>query len=416
MENILFTERTIKLSFIPEENITMEMCFAAVQNNGITLYHVPKRFKTMEMCFAAVQNNGIALYHVPKRFKTMEMCFAAVQNNGTALYYVPKRLKTMEMCFVAVQNNGYALKYVPDELRTIGTCLAAVQTYCYSLVHVPIELRTREVCLAAVQKCGDMLEYVPDELKTPEICFAAVNNDNYALRYVPKRYQTKKIIAEIIETVEQKKFSLSDIRYEARILLTTIMTAENQSDIQGTEAPDTLSLELGYGLIPLVDKGNGAKLLERIQSLRRQIAQETGLEFSKIRIVDNMLLGKSEYCFRVRGVKAGKGNLKMWHYLCYWDSSIKEELPGKKTKDPVIGVPALWLEEDRWDEAKNAGYTVADHPGIITFHLTKIIYDHAEELFGCQESQLMVHKLSTAILDKILMGRFRFFKFTETFQ
>ena len=397
MENISIAEQDNALYRVSKENRTMEMCLAAVKKNGLALNHVPKGLKTIEMCFIAVQNDGGALRYVPKKLKTIDNCLAAVQTHGYMLEYVPDELRTAEVCLAAVQNYGCSLYYVPKELRSREVCLAAVQSSSDALMHVPKKQKTIEIYLAAVQKCGFTLEYVPDELKTPEICLAAVNNENYALEYVPKRYQSKKIIAEIIETIEQKKISLSDIRYEARILLNTIMTKTIMT------APDVLSLELGYGLIPLVGKDNGAELLERIQSLRRLIAQETGLEFPKIRIVDNMLLRKSEYCFRVRSVKAGKGNLKMGHYLCYWDSSIKEELPVKKTKEPVIGFPGVWLKEDKWDEAKHAGYTVADQHGIIVFHLFKIISDHAEELFGCQESQLMVGGLNSAILDKILI-------------
>jgi len=164
--------------------------------------------------------------------------------------------------------------------------------------------------------------------------------------------------------------------------------------VNSSDPPDQLSLELGFGLIPLVDKEKGAELLERIQGMRRQIALDMGIVIPKIRIIDNVLLDSSEYCIKICGVIMEKANLRMGHYLCINPGTIKEEIVGEKTKDPAFGLPALWITEDKKDEAKRAGYTVADHPSIITTHLTDIIMHHAAELLGRQETQNLIDSIS----------------------
>jgi flagellar biosynthesis protein FlhA len=178
-------------------------------------------------------------------------------------------------------------------------------------------------------------------------------------------------------------------------------TAENRH----IEPLDPLSLELGFGLIPLVDKDNGAELLDRVQGVRRQTALDLGVVIPKIRIIDNMLLGSSEYCFKIRGVEVGKSTIRMGYYLCINPGTVKEELPGEKTLDPTFGLPALWVSEDKRDEAERAGYTVVDPPSIIATHLTEIIKRHAAEILGRQETQAILDGLRKdypAVVDEVL--------------
>ncbi|MDR2633479.1 MAG: flagellar biosynthesis protein FlhA [Treponema sp.] len=156
---------------------------------------------------------------------------------------------------------------------------------------------------------------------------------------------------------------------------------------------DTLSLELGYGLIPLVDKDKGAELLERVQGIRKQAGLELGLVIPKIRIIDNMLLEPSEYCFKIRGVDTGRGKIRMGYYLCMNPGNVREEIPGEKTREPVFGLPALWISEDKRDAAERAGYTVVDPPSMIATHLTEIIRRHAAEILGRQETQAILDTL-----------------------
>jgi flagellar biosynthesis protein FlhA len=183
---------------------------------------------------------------------------------------------------------------------------------------------------------------------------------------------------------------------------------DDKADIPQMEPPDQLSMELGFGLIPLVDKDKGAELLERMQGMRRQIALDLGIVIPKIRIIDNMLLGSSEYCLKIRGVEVGKSTIRMSHFLCINPGTVKEELAGEKTQDPAFGLPAIWISEDKKDEAERSGYTVVDPPSIIATHLTEIIKHHAAELLGRQETQVVIDGLRKdypAVVDEVLMGR-----------
>jgi len=156
---------------------------------------------------------------------------------------------------------------------------------------------------------------------------------------------------------------------------------------------DPLSLELGYGLIPLVDKDQGAELLDRITRIRRESALELGLVVPRIRIIDNMRLEPSEYCFKIKGVEVARGKLKIGHYMSINPGNVKEEVPGEKTIDPAFGLPALWITEEYREQAEKAGYTVVDSPSIIATHLTEVIKRHAAEILGRQEIQSILETL-----------------------
>ncbi|MDR0403980.1 MAG: flagellar biosynthesis protein FlhA [Treponema sp.] len=148
---------------------------------------------------------------------------------------------------------------------------------------------------------------------------------------------------------------------------------------------DPLSIELGYGLIPLVDREKGAELLERVQRIRRESALDLGLVIPRIRIIDNMRLEPSEYCLKIKGVDVGRGRIRMGYYMCINPGNVKEELAGEKARDPAFGLPAVWINEEKRDEAERQGYTVVDPPSIIATHLTEIIKRHAAEILGRQE-------------------------------
>ena len=176
------------------------------------------------------------------------------------------------------------------------------------------------------------------------------------------------------------------------------------SEIPGIEPLDPLSLELGYGLIPLVDKEKGADLLERITRIRRETASELGLVVPKIRVRDNMKLEPSEYCFKIKGVDISKAEIRMNHYLAINSGGIEEELHGEKTTDPAFGLPAQWISEDQRESAEQYGYLVVDPPSIIATHLTGIIKKHASEILGRQEVQSIIdsmHDKYPAVVDEV---------------
>jgi len=180
---------------------------------------------------------------------------------------------------------------------------------------------------------------------------------------------------------------------------------EDTAEISPVVPLDALSLELGYGLIPLVDKEKGAELLERVQGVRRQSALELGLVIPKVRIIDNMVLDPSEYCFKIKGVDVGRGKIRMSHFLCINPGTVTAELSGERTVDPAFGLPALWVTEDRRDDAERAGYTVVDPPSIIATHLTEIIRRHSADILGMQDTQAILDTLRKeypAVVEEVL--------------
>ena len=147
---------------------------------------------------------------------------------------------------------------------------------------------------------------------------------------------------------------------------------------------DPLSLELGYALIPLVDKEKGADLLERISRIRVEARHDIGLDIPKIHIQDNMTLEPNDYSFKIAGIEAGHSSVRVGYVMCLDTGAVTEALEGEKTKDPAFGMDAIWLPEDRRSEAEGAGYVIVDPPTIISTHITEIIRAHAADLLDRQ--------------------------------
>ena len=134
------------------------------------------------------------------------------------------------------------------------------------------------------------------------------------------------------------------------------------SNQQGSASPDqdkialidNLSLELGYALIPLVNKEKGAELLERITRIRNEAKLDMGFVIPKIHIQDNMTLPPNEYSFKIKGIEAGHAEIRLGYYMCMDTGSVIHQLKGEKTKDPTFGMDAIWLPEDQRQEAEEA--------------------------------------------------------------
>jgi flagellar biosynthesis protein FlhA len=153
---------------------------------------------------------------------------------------------------------------------------------------------------------------------------------------------------------------------------------------------DMMEIEIGYGLIPLVDVEQGGDLLERVTMIRRQCALELGIVIPAIRIRDNMQLSPNTYCIKIKGVEMGRGELMCRYYLAMKAGPVSEEIPGIATTEPAFGLPALWITEDKREQAEWAGYTVVDAPSVLATHLTEIIKSHAHELLGRQEVKTLL--------------------------
>ncbi len=190
-----------------------------------------------------------------------------------------------------------------------------------------------------------------------------------------------------------KKAVLESDKVKMRAAEGTARKADSPQELSPVVPLDPISLELGYGLIPLVDKDKGAELLERVTRIRKESAVDMGLVVPRIRIIDNMRLEPSEYCFKIRGVEIGRGIIRLGYYMAINPGGVSEEVPGERAKDPAFGLPAVWISEDVRDKAERAGYTVVDAPSIIATHLTEIIKRYAADILGRQEIQSMLDTL-----------------------
>ncbi len=157
---------------------------------------------------------------------------------------------------------------------------------------------------------------------------------------------------------------------------------------------DTLQLEVGYGLIPLVDEAQKGDLLERIRGIRRQFALDLGLVVPSLHVRDNLQLKPDEYLLLLKGVELAKGEVMMGYLLAMNSGAAKREIEGIPTREPAFGLPALWINEAKKDEAQLAGYTVVDPSTVIATHLTEVLRTHADELLGRQDTQKLLDNLS----------------------
>ncbi len=156
---------------------------------------------------------------------------------------------------------------------------------------------------------------------------------------------------------------------------------------------DTLELEIGYELIPLVDAQQDGELLERIKSVRRQFALEMGLIVPPMHIRDNLQLKSNAYSILIKGIEVASGELWMNHYLAIDPGTGVERIQGHETIEPTFGLKAYWVTEANKEKAKTAGYTVVDTATVITTHIKEIIRQHSHELLDRQETSNLVDNL-----------------------
>ena len=157
---------------------------------------------------------------------------------------------------------------------------------------------------------------------------------------------------------------------------------------------DFIRLELGYGLLALINDGaEGQRLTDQIKALRRQMAVEMGFVMPAVRIQDNMQLPANNYVLRVKEIEAGAGDLRPNMLLVMDPRGEEISLSGEATNEPTFGLPAMWIDSQGREEAMFRGYTVVDAPTVITTHLTEIIKDNMSELLSFSETQKLLDDL-----------------------
>jgi flagellar biosynthesis protein FlhA len=170
---------------------------------------------------------------------------------------------------------------------------------------------------------------------------------------------------------------------------------------------DAMELEIGYGLIPLVDVRQGGDVLDRITMIRRQLATELGIIIPPIRIRDNIQLKPNEYRVKIRTTVVGKGELMSGAYLAMDPGTVTKKIRGIETVEPAFGLPALWITESQKESAELSGYTVVELPAVLATHITEIIKRHAHDLLTRQDVKNLIDNLkehNAAVVEELIPG------------
>ncbi|MEH8015895.1 flagellar biosynthesis protein FlhA [Rheinheimera muenzenbergensis] len=162
-------------------------------------------------------------------------------------------------------------------------------------------------------------------------------------------------------------------------------------DVQGV---DTIGLEVGYRLIPLVDKTQGGELLSRIKGVRKKLSQELGFLIPAVHIRDNLDLEPNSYRMTLMGVTSGEGELRHDNELAINPGQVFGTVKGIATKDPAFGLDAVWINKDQREHAQTLGYTVVDAATVVATHLSQILTNHAASLLGHEEVQNLLDMLA----------------------
>lgn len=168
-------------------------------------------------------------------------------------------------------------------------------------------------------------------------------------------------------------------------------TKERQDLVEPLEL---LEIEIGYGLIPLVDNEQNGELLDKIKGIRRQMAFELGIVVPPIKLRDNLQLKSGEYVILIKGVEVGRGELLLGHLLAMSHDEQKKIIEGIPTREPVFNLEAYWIPEKDKEKYVSQGFTVVDHSTIIATHLTEIVRTNAHEFLTRQETQKLIDTIS----------------------
>jgi len=183
------------------------------------------------------------------------------------------------------------------------------------------------------------------------------------------------------------------------------LAKEEEKVLEDILKVELLELDIGYQLIKIADPNQGGDLLDRIKTMRKKIAQDFGFLVPQIRIKDNLHLKPAEYQILLKGVEVAKGEIYPDKYLAMSTPMVIEEIEGVNVKEPAFGIDAIWIDEDKKEEALMNGYTVVDASTVIVTHISEIIKKYAEELLTRQDVQALLDRVKKdfpAIVDDAL--------------
>ena len=201
----------------------------------------------------------------------------------------------------------------------------------------------------------------------------------------------------------------------------TTQSSVEEQDVQWEDVSqvDLISLEIGYGLIPLVNTETGGQLLSRVKGVRKKLSTELGFLIQPIRIRDNLDLEPNTYHLLVNGVLRGRGQSYSGKELAINPGHITSPIDGIATKEPAFGLDAVWIEPSQRDRARTLGYTVVDPPTAIATHLNSLLYGTASELLGHDEVQQILDKTadrSPKLIENLVPSKLSLAVITRTLQ
>ena len=231
-----------------------------------------------------------------------------------------------------------------------------------------MQLAMNPVALGMVSASAGVIAFVPG---MPILPFAAISIAAGALAWRRGKDEGKPITQEVIPSA----------------------TSAAEEPIASALAIDDVKVELGYGLLSLINDLEGRRLTDQIRALRRTLAAEFGFVMPPVRILDNMRLANQGYALRIKEMDAGQGEVRLGMLLAMDPRGGQVELPGEHVREPAFGLPATWLDEGLREEATFRGYTIVDPATVLTTHLTEVLKESMPDLLSYAEVQKLLKDL-----------------------
>lgn len=207
----------------------------------------------------------------------------------------------------------------------------------------------------------------------PPIPFAALGA---VMGYASYLLTKKTVVEEVVQEAQQEEKKKADSR-------------KPESVVQLMQV-DPISLEVGRGLLSLVDPNQGAKLLERVTSIRRHVAMELGIVVPGVRFRDNLQLKPNAYVIKIKEIEVAQGEVQVNQFLAIGPEEKLKNLRGTKTVDPTYGMPGVWISPEQRGDAERLGCMIFDPVSVVATQLTEVVRTHASDLLGRQEVQALI--------------------------
>ena len=232
------------------------------------------------------------------------------------------------------------------------------------------QLATNPVSLGIVSAASGVIALVPG---MPILPFAAISIGAGVLAW-RRSQQEHSRVAAAADTIPSAPTDIEEP-------ITTALTI------------DDIKIELGYGLLNLINDIEGRRLTDQIRALRRTLATDFGFVMPSVRILDNMRLSNNGYAIRIKEMEAGSGEVRLGHLMVMDPQGGQVDLPGEHVREPAFGLPATWIEDELREEATFNGYTIVDPATVLTTHLTEILKDNMPDLLSYSEVQKLLKDL-----------------------